>query len=548
MTDSLNNQLKQSICNNWEKNAFSDYGSNPITYGDVARKIAQLHILMQEAGITPRDKVALCGKNSSQWAVAFLASITYGAIPVPILNDFKADSIEHITAHSDSRLLWADETIWNSLDSQKLPQLQATISLADYKVLSTRKEGLQEYREQLDETFAKQYPGGYTKENIKYFEGEADDAAVINYTSGSTGFSKGVILPYRSLSGNLKFCVTNLDALRSGDNMISMLPLAHMYGLMIEMLHPFAKGCHTHFLGRTPSPKILLEAFATVQPRVIIAVPLIIEKIMRNRVMPALNKPLLRFAMHIPGVDKLILGKVRKQLITAFGGNLHQIIIGGAALNRDIETLLRRMKFPYTVGYGMTECGPLLAYAPWDVTRMASCGRIVTGMEGRIVPLREGENVGELWVKGDHVMLGYYKNDEATESVIKDGWMNTGDLCTVDKEGFIYIHGRNKNMILGPSGQNIYPEEIEDKLNNLPYVAESLIVERGGMLHALIVPDYETLRRENIEGEALQQLMTDNHKALNKMLPGYSQISQIEIRKEEFEKTPKRSIKRYLYQ
>lgn len=548
MTDSLNQLLKQTICDNWERKAFSDLGRKSYTYGDVARKIAKLHLLLQEAGIKPRDKVALCGRNSANWSVAFLATITYGAIPVPILNDFKAENIHHIVNHSDSRLLWTDETTREAIDPKQMKHLHTILLLTDFSVIHSHRTSLAEYRKKLNETFTRQYPYTFTRDDINYYPDSPGEDAIINYTSGSTGFSKGVVLPYRSLLSNIRFCIDNLGFLRPGDGLISMLPLAHMYGLVIEMMHPFAKGCHIHFLGRTPSPKILLDAFAEVQPKLVIAVPLIIEKIIRTRVLPELKKPLARSMQYIPGATKLLFKHIRKQLLSAFGGNIHQIIIGGAALNSDIEELLHRMKFPYTVGYGMTECGPLIAYAPWQTNPKGSCGQIVARMQARIVPLKEGDNTGELWVRGENIMTGYYKNKEATSAIFKDGWMNTGDLCTFDNNGFLYIRGRNKNMILGASGQNIYPEEIEDKLNNLPYVAESLIVERNGQLAALVYPDFDTVKRKHIDNETLRQQIAENRKTLNNMLPAYSQIAQIIIQQDEFEKTPKKSIKRYLYQ
>lgn len=548
MTDSLNLLLKQAICDNWERNALCDLGRKPYTYGDVARKIAKLHLLLREAGIKPRDKVALCGRNSANWAVAFLATMTYGAIPVPILNEFKPENIHHIANHSDSRLLWTDETTWNTLDPKLMKRLNAILLLTDFSVLHSRHASLTEYRKKLNECFTKQYPYTYSRDDISYYQDSPEEDAVINYTSGSTGFSKGVVLPYRSLMSNICFCIDNLGFVRPGDGLISMLPLAHMYGMVIEMMHPFAKGCHIHFLGRTPSPKILMDAFAQVRPKLVIAVPLIIEKIIRSRVLPELKKPLARSLQYIPGATKLLLAHIRKQLLNAFGGNICQIIIGGAALNSDIEELLRRMKFPYTVGYGMTECGPLITYAPWQTNPQGSCGQIVARMQARIVPLQDGESVGELWVRGENVMSGYYKNEEATAAIFNDGWMNTGDLCSFDNNGFLYIHGRNKNMILGASGQNIYPEEIEDKLNNLPFVAESLVVERNGQLAALVYPDFDAVKRNDIDGNALQQLMAENRMKLNSMLPAYSQIANIVIQQDEFEKTPKKSIKRYLYQ
>ena len=546
MSESLNQLLKESFRKNWNHKALCDLGKTPLTYGDAAQQIARLHLLLQEAGIKPQDKIALCGKNSANWAMAFLATLTYGAVPVPILNDFKAESIHNIVNHSDARILWADDAVLNAVSLDAMPALEIVMQLGDFSPIYCKDNKIKQFCSQADSIFAEKYPL-FGIEDLTFHNDTPEEIALINYTSGSTGFSKGVILPYRALWSNVKFAIDNICYLKADDGMINMLPLAHMYGLAIEMLFPLCKGCYVCFLGKTPSPKILMGAFAQVQPKLIIAVPLILEKIIRSKVLPTLQKPLLNCLMHIPGISNLILSKVRKQLIAAFGGQLEMIVLGGAALNGDIEDLLRRMKFPYTVGYGMTECAPLIAYAPWDKIRKASCGQIVDRMQARIVPLHEGDTVGELWVKGTNTMLGYYKNQEATESAFKEGWMNTGDLCTFDKDGFLYIRGRNKNLILGPSGQNIYPEEIEDKINNLPYVAESLVVDRSGQLVALIVPDFEKAKQEGIDSDTVKGIINDSRPTLNKMLASYSQIARFELRDEEFEKTPKRSIRRFLY-
>lgn len=547
MTESLNQLLKESICKNWDHKALCDVGKSPLTYSDAAHQIAKLHIFMQQAGIKPQDKVALCGRNSANWSIAFLATLTYGAVPVPILNDFKAESIHNIVNHSDARILWADDTTLNAVTLSEMPALEIVMQLANFSIVKSNDTSLQDFNNNIEEHFKKKYPQGFTRNDVIFHEESPEEIALINYTSGSTGFSKGVIIPYRALWSNVRFSIDNISYLKADDGMINMLPLAHMYGLAIEMLFPLCKGCYVYFLGKTPSPKILMAAFAEVKPKLIIAVPLILEKIIRSKVLPVLKKPTMKVLMHIPGVSSLILSKVRKQLIGAFGGQLEMIVLGGAALNGEIEDLLRRMKFPYTVGYGMTECAPLIGYAPWYEIRKASCGKIVDRMEARIVPLHEGDEVGELWVKGTNTMLGYYKNDEATQSTFKDGWMNTGDLCVFDKDGFLYIRGRNKNLILGPSGQNIYPEEIEEKLNNLPYVAESLVVDRDGMLVALVYPDYEKGTQDGLDAQAVKNIVLENRQELNKMLPSYSKVIRIELRDEEFEKTPKRSIRRFMY-
>ena len=547
MTESLNQLLKASILKNWDHKALCDGGKTPLSYREMAEEIARVHIFLQEAGIKPQDKIALCGRNSASWSMAFLGAMTYGAVPVPILNDFKAESIHNIVNHSDARILWADDTILNTITLGEMPALEVVFQLGESKVVYSKEERLVEFAQNMAQHFAAKYPNGFGKDDVVFVDDKPEDIALINYTSGSTGFSKGVVRPYRALWSNVRFAIDNISYLKADDGMINMLPLAHMYGLAIEMLFPLCKGCYVYFLGKTPSPKILMAAFAQVQPKLIIAVPLILEKIIRSKVLPALQKPLLKALMHVPGVNNLILSKVRKQLIGAFGGKLEMIVLGGAALNGEIEDLLRRMKFPYTVGYGMTECAPLIAYAPWYEIRKASCGKIVDRMEARIVPLQENDEVGELWVRGTNTMLGYYKNQEATDSTFKDGWMNTGDLCVFDKDGFLYIRGRNKNLILGPSGQNIYPEEIEDKINNMPYVAESLVVDREGQLVALVYPDFEKGKQDGLDAEAVKQIVTENRNELNKQLPAYSRIVKVELRDEEFEKTPKRSIRRFMY-
>lgn len=546
--DNINAYIAQALAANKERPALTDFQGVSFQYRDVARKIVKLHILFEHAGLRPGDKVALCGRNCSQWAIALLASLTYGTVAVPILHDFKPDNIHHLVAHSDSRLLFTDEHTWENLDTSLMPGLEGVVLIRDYSLLYSKSKELTKARGRLNLLFGERFPERFTPEKVQFFSPEPDQPALINYTSGSTGFSKGVILSYGNLWSNLEFCIDGLTFLHPGDSMISMLPLAHMYGLMVELIHTFVKGCHIYFLTRTPSPKVILEAFAEVRPKLIVAVPLILEKIVKTRIFPVLDKPLMKFLLALPYIDDKVLAGVREKMMGAFGGNLKEMIIGGAGLNKDVETFLRRIKFPYTVGYGMTECGPLIAYAPWDVQRPSSCGRCVDRMECRIDSPDPENTPGVLWVRGQNVMKGYYKNPEATEAVFdKDGWMNTGDICQRDADGFIYIRGRDKNMILGPSGQNIYPEEIEQQLNNLPYVAESLVVSRDGKLVALVYPDMDAVSHENIGEQQLEQIMADNLKTLNGAMPAYSQVSEIKILHEEFEKTPKRSIKRYLY-
>lgn len=546
---SFNKYIERAIKENWERIALSDFDGVSYHYKDIARKIAKIHLLLESAGIEKGDKVAICGKNSAHWAVAFFAAITYGAVPVPILHEFKADNIHHIVNHSEAKLLFVGDGVWENLNGSLMKNLRGIFLLNDFSLLQSESERLINTRNRLNEYFGRKYPSRFTPEAVSYYEDSPEELAVINYTSGSTGFSKGVMLPYRSLWSNVEFCLEHLPFLKAGDGIVCMLPMAHMYGMVIEMIHPFAKGCHLHFLTRVPSPKIIMDAFAAVKPKLIIAVPLIIEKIIKTKVFPLLDKPLMKLMLKVPFLDNQLLTKINDRLSETFGGNLVQMIIGGAALNREVELFLRRIGFPLTVGYGMTECGPLISYAPWDETRIGSCGRIVDRMEGRVDSPDPAHIVGELQVKGANTMLGYYKNDEATQAIFTpDGWMKTGDLCTIDEDGFVYLRGRNKNMILGPSGQNIYPEEIEDRLNNMPYVCESLIVEQEGKLVALVYPDIENAQRSNLAGHALEAQMEEDIAALNKELPAYSQISRLKIYYEEFEKTPKRSIKRYLYQ
>ncbi len=547
--ESIITLIQSSIQKNWEYPALSDLHGASYQYRDVARKIAKLHLLFEHAGLKPGDKIALCGRNCAQWAMAFLASFTYGTVSVPILHEFKPDNIHNLVTHSDAKLLFVDTSIWENLEPDAMPALKGALNIADYSVILSRSKRLTEARNNLNRLFGERYPERFVPSDAVYRQPADDnDMAIINYTSGSTGFSKGVVLSYHNLWSNVRFALDNIPYIKPGDGAICMLPLAHMFGLTIEMLHMLAHGAHIYFLTRTPSPRIIMDAFATVRPKLIITVPLIIEKIIKGRVFPLLDKPLMKVLLHIPVVDDRLLGKIRDKLTATFGGNLEQLIIGGAALNKDVETFLRRIHFPFTVGYGMTECAPLIAYAPWDAQRPGSCGRITDRMEARIDSPDPANIPGTLWVRGDNVMKGYYKNDEATASTIKDGWMNTGDICQMDDDGFLYIRGRDKSMILGPSGQNIYPEEIEHAVNNMPYVSESLVVERGGKLVALIYPDYEAALKDGLSNTALEDLMRQNIKQVNADLPAYSQIADITLLQEEFEKTPKRSIKRYLYQ
>lgn len=548
MGQHINKIIENSIRKNWEELAMTDFNGISLQYRDVARKIAKLHLLFEKAGVSRGDKVAICGKNGTQWSVAFLAVLTYGAVAVPILHEFKPDNMLHIINHSEAKLLFADSSIWENLDADNMPYIEGVFNIADYSLLLSCDEAITEARKTLNALFGNRYPERFTKEDVIYGEFDRDSLAVLSYTSGSTGFSKGVMIPYRAIESNINFALEKLTFLGPGDGLICMLPLAHMLGLVIEMMHPFSKGCHIYFLTRIPSPKIIIDAFAKVKPRLIVTVPLILEKIIKTKVFPLLEKPYMKLLMTMPFVNDHLLGKIKAKLNETFGGNLNEIIIGGAALNKDVEKFLRRIEFPYTVGYGMTECAPLISYAGHEENRMGSCGKVVDGITA-VVESSDPENVaGELKVKGDNVMLGYYKNDDATKESLRDGWLYTGDLCCMDSDGFIYIRGRNKNMILGPSGQNIYPEEIEQKLNNMPYVCESIVVSDDGKIVALVYPDFELARQQSLGNADIEKIMNDNISNLNQELPSYSQVAGVKIYTEEFEKTPKRSIKRYLYQ
>ena len=549
MERSIIKYIETSIRENWEELALTDFNGVSFQYRTIARKIAKLHIVYETVGLQKGDKIAICGRNSAQWAIAFLASLTYGAVPVPILHDFKPDTIHHLVNHSDAKLLFTDKSIWENLNPDIMENLLGSIHISDYGLLFYRSDKLKYARLHLNELFGKKYPERFTPDDVIYAEAEPDSLALINYTSGSTGFSKGVMIPYRAITSNITYAIEHLTFLKRGDGMVCMLPLAHMYGLVIEMIHPLVKGCHIYFLTKLPSPKVIMDAFATVHPKLIVSVPLILEKIIKTKVFPLLEKPLMKLMMKVPGLDDKLLSKIKSKLQETFGGQLQEFIIGGAALNKDVETFLRKIKFPFTVGYGMTECAPLISYAPWAENQQGSCGQIVDRMEAKINSDAPASNAGELLVRGDNVMLGYYKNPEATSAAFTDdGWLRTGDLCTLDNNGFLYIRGRSKNMILGPSGQNIYPEEIEQQLNNMPYVSESLIVEENNRLVALIYPDIENGQKQGLSFIDLTKLMKDNITTLNKDLPSFSQIESVKVLQEEFEKTPKRSIKRYLYQ
>ncbi len=541
--------VENSIKEYWELPAFSDYKGETYYYKDVARRIEKLHIIFEQAGIKKGDKVGLVGRNSSNWAISFFGTLAYGAVVVPILHDFKPDNVHHIVNHSEAKVLLAGGTNWENLDINLMPEIKLCMLLDDFSILKRQDERIDEARDKIQEYFDRKYPMGFTEAHVSYHLEEPEELAVLNYTSGTTSSSKGVMLPYRSLWSNTKYANENVPFVHAGDNIVCMLPMAHLYGLAFEILNSFGKGCHVHFLTRTPSPKIVADSFATLKPTLILAVPLIIEKIVKSRVFPELEKPLIKFLLKVPLVNKKILNMIRAKLNTAFGDNFGEIVIGGAALNKEVENFLSSVGFRYTVGYGLTECGPLVAYEQWDTFKKGSVGRIVDRMEVRIDSPDPERQVGEILVRGTNIMLGYYKNPEATAAVmLPDGWMNTGDLGTMDADGFLYIRGRSKTMILSSNGQNIYPEEIEDILNNMPYVTESLVISEGYKLTALIYPEWDLLDKEGLVTADVETLMQQNIDQLNTQLPAYSKVSGFKLFREEFEKTPKRSIKRYLYQ
>ena len=540
--------IEQSIIKNWDKDALTDYKGITLQYKDVARKIAKFHIVLESAGIQPGDKIAVCGRNSAHWAVTFLATITYGAVIVPILHEFKADNIHNIVNHSEAKLLFVGDQVWENLNEAAMTILEGIILMTDFSILISRTEKLDYAREHLNELFGKKYPKNFRKEHIEYHKDQPEELAVINYTSGTTSYSKGVMLPYRSLWSNTAFAFEVLP-LKAGDKIISMLPMAHMYGLAFEFLYEFSAGCQIYFLTRMPSPKIIFQAFSEVKPHLVVAVPLIIEKIIKKNVLPKLETPTMKLLLKVPIINDKIKTTVREGVVSAFGGRFAEVIVGGAAFNQEVEQFLRMIEFPYTVGYGMTECGPIICYEDWSRFKPGSCGKAVPRMEVKILSPDPENIAGEIVCRGPNVMLGYYKNEEATrEAIDADGWLHTGDLALMDAEGNVTIKGRSKNMLLGASGQNIYPEEIEDKLNNLPYVAESIIVQQNEKLVGLVYPDFDDAFAHGLTTTDIERVMEENRVVLNAELPAYSQIFKMKIYPEEFEKTPKRSIKRFLYQ
>lgn len=547
---SFNFLIEQSIIKNWDQDALTDYKGATLQFHDVARKIEKLHIVFENSGLMPGDKVALCGRNSSHWAVAFLAVLTYGAVAVPIQHEFTPDQIYNIVNHSDSKLLFVGDVVATTIDADQMPSLEGVVYLPDFSLVVSRSEKLTYAREHLNEMFGHKYPKYFRKEHVNYYKEQSpDELALINYTSGTTGFSKGVMLPYRALWGNLDFVLDVLGPhIKSGSNIVSILPMAHMYGMMVEFIFGFVNGNHLFYLTRLPSPSLIAEAFAQVKPSLIVAVPMIVEKIVRKMIMPVVQSNRVRLLLNMPVVNKRVKANIRDMVADMFGGNAYEVITGGAALNQEIEAFLRDIEFPITVGYGTTETAPLITFSDYKDFVPGSCGLPVKHMEVRIDSDDPQNTPGEVLARGMNTMLGYYKNEEATRAVLDaDGWYHTGDLGTMSADGHVFIRGRIKNMLLGSNGQNVYPGEIEDKLNSMAYVNESLIVQKGDKLIGLVHPDYDEAKAMDFNDDDLMSIMEQNRLKLNEQLPPFCKISELRLHEDEFVKTPKKSIKRYLY-
>lgn len=546
--DSFIQLVEESIRANWDRDALTDYKGATLQYKDVARKIEKMHILFEHAGIKKGDKIALCGRNSANWTATFLGVVTYGAVAVPILHEFKADNVHHIVNHSEARMLFVGDQVWEMFNEAAMPNLEGIIELKNFDLVVSRSEKLTYAREHLNEEFGKKYPCRFRAEQVSYRREEPEELAVINYTSGTTGYSKGVMLPYRSIISNIVH-IDQKVGLKAGDSIVSMLPLGHIFGLVFDFLYGITKGAHLWFLTRMPSPKIIAESFAVIRPRVIACVPLIVEKIFKKNILPKVDNKLGKLLLNLPIISDKIKEQIRQQAMEVFGGNFIEIVIGGAPFNPEVEAFLRKINFPYTIAYGMTECAPLICHSRWDEILYTSCGKTVANMETKVISEDPERIPGELVCRGMNVMLGYYKNESATAQTIdKDGWLHTGDMAIKDADGNIFIKGRCKNMLLTASGQNIYPEEIEARLNNMPYVNESLVILKENKLVALVYPDNEDAFSQGMNKKQLEEALEQNRIELNKMLPAYSQITQVKLYPEEFEKTAKKSIKRFLYQ
>lgn len=540
--------IEQSIKTNWYLNALTDYKGITLQYRDVARKIEKIHILLENAGIEKGDKIAICGRNSAHWTVTYLAVITYGAVVVPILHEFKADQVHNIVNHSEARLLFVGDQIWENLNEAAMPRLEGIIELKDFGVPVSRSEKLAYARDHLNEIFGHKFPCRFRPDDISYEKEKSEDLAIINYTSGTTGYSKGVMLPYRSILSNVLYCKEKIG-LKAGDSVVSMLPLGHVFGMTFDFLYGFTAGAHLWFLTRMPSPKIIAESFAEIRPRVIACVPLIVEKIFKKNILPKVDNKLGKLLLHVPIISDKIKELIKQKAMEVFGGNFIEIIIGGAPFNAEVEAFLKMIDFPYTIAYGMTECGPIICHSHWTELKLASCGKVAARMEAKVLSPNPSAIAGELVCRGANLMLGYYKNEEATRQVIDtEGWLHTGDMATIDENGNVFIKGRCKNLLLTSSGQNIYPEEIESKLNNMPYVSESLIILQQDKLVGLIYPDSDDAFAHGLNQSDLVRVMEENRLELNKQLPAFSQIARFKLYPEEFEKTAKKSIKRFLYQ
>ena len=544
---SLNKAFQKSFIENWDRPALSNYQGATLFYRDVARRIAKLHIAFEQCGLQKGDKVAICSRNQANWGVSYLAALTYGAVAVPILHEFKPGNIHYLVNHSEAKVLFVDEVVWEGLTADEMPDLQVVVQINTFKFLYTKFEALWLVREHLNESFGRRYPNNFGPDDLNYYEDSPEEMAMINYTSGTSGFSKGVMIPYRALTSNVEFALQAEPHINNKSDVVAKLPSAHMYGMMFEFLFEMVVGAHVHFLTRVPSPKIILQAFSEIHPNIIVAVPLIIEKIYRSKLKPILDKNKIFFK--IPILDKVLQKKILSELKNSFGNKFEEIIIGGAAFNPEVESFFKKIDFPYTVGYGMTECAPIITYAHWNKAKLYSCGKAALHMEVKIDSPDPLNIPGEVLTKGPNVFLGYYKNPDATAAVMtEDGWLRTGDMGVMDKDGYLFLRGRSKCMILGPSGQNIYPEEIEAVINNVTYVVDSLVIEDNGGLTALIYPDYHQAELDGMSRSDLEKRLRDALPEINKEVPNYAKIKDIEFMPEDFERTPKRSIKRYLYQ
>ena len=546
---SVNKLYQEAFKKNWDRPAISNYQGVTLHYRDVARRIEKMHIMFEECGLEKGDKVAICSRNQANWAVAFLSAMTYGAVPVPLLHEFKSSNIHHLVNHSEAKILFVDDVIWEGLSETEMPDLHAIIQVNTFKLLYAKDDRIVAAREHLNELFGRKYPMAFIPDALDYYEDSAEELAIINYTSGTSGFSKGVMVPYRAILSNIEFARTVLPGLDNTKSVVSMLPCAHMYGLMFELMYELSVGAHVHFLSRIPSPKIIMKALAEVKPYIVVAVPLVIEKIYKSKVKPVLEKEGIKVLMRLPVLNKVVMNKIRTELVNAFGGEFYEVIIGGAAFNKDVEAFFKKIKFPFTVGYGMTECAPIITYDDWSVEKLYSCGKSAPNLEVKIDSSNPENVPGEILVRGANVFLGYFKNAEATADVFtEDGWFRTGDMGVIDSEGSLFIKGRSKCMILGPSGQNIYPEEVETVINSQPYVVDSLVVEDEGGLTALIYPDFQQGARDGMNQASFVKYIEDTLPELNKELPNYARLKRIKVMSEDFERTPKKSIKRYLYQ